>query len=108
MKKEKVCIIMDNAKIHRKKDLESITIEFGFCFKFLSPYSYMVNPIENAFSKIKLGVRSKLRSSVVSGDLEDIILKEASKINSSDCSGYFRYMMHNIAKCSAGLPYRHQ
>ena len=36
---------------------ERITSEFNFEYKFLSPYSYMLNPIENAFSKIKNGVR---------------------------------------------------
>ena len=46
-------IICDHVSIDRKPDLKEITSEFNFHFKFLSPYSYMLNLIECAFSKIK-------------------------------------------------------
>ena len=59
---QSACIILDNARVHRRIDIERITEEFGFSYKFLSPYSYMLNPIENAFSKIKISVRGKLIS----------------------------------------------
>ena len=55
---EGVCLIFDNTRTHKRVDIEQITSEFNFEYKFLSPYSYMLNPIENAFSKIKNGVRS--------------------------------------------------
>lgn len=102
-----VCIIMDNARIHKKQDLEEITNQYGFRIKFLSPYSYMLNPIENAFSKIKLIVREELRSGI-GGDLEDIIMCALGRITMADCNGYFRHMNQNITNCAAGLPYHHQ
>jgi transposase len=52
---------MDIARIHHGGDLSEIAGDFILC-SFLSPYSYMLNPIENAFSKIKTIVRSRLDS----------------------------------------------
>ena len=104
---ENGCLILDNAKVYRRDDIARITSQFNFEFKFLSPYSYMLNPIENAFSKIKCGIRSKLRSGVTSL-LSDLMLSETSSITSSDSSGYFRYILRNITNYAAELPYTHQ
>ncbi|KAF7684921.1 hypothetical protein CDIK_4330, partial [Cucumispora dikerogammari] len=60
LNREGVCIILDNARIHREAEILRITNSYGYSYKFLSPYSYMLNPIENAFSKIKNEVRSQL------------------------------------------------
>ena len=102
-----VCIILDNARIHKKDDIEIIVSQFNYTFKFLSPYSYMLNPIENAFSKIKNCVRSRLRTeeNVI---LSEIILSEVNSITSEDCSGYFRYIARNITNCAAQIPYVHK
>ena len=106
IKLESGCIILDNARVHKREELLRVTSEFGYDFKFLSPYSYMLNPIENCFSKIKNGVRSKLRQGA-NGNLSDIILKEIDNVTSDDCSGYFRYISRNITNCAAELPYKH-
>lgn len=58
MSVEKYFIIVDNLRVYKKNDIQSITSEYVFLS--FSPYSYMLNPIENAFSKIKYSVRSKL------------------------------------------------
>jgi transposase len=104
---QKACLILDNARIHKRNDIERITARYGFDFKFLSPYSYMLNPCENAFSKIKNGVRSKLRQGAT-GSLSELIMGEIPGITSIDCSGYFRYILRNIINCAAGLAYIHQ
>jgi len=102
-----VCIILDNARIHRKKDMEEITSEFGFQFKFLAPYSYMLNPIETSFSKIKNAVKSMLRNKS-NGSLSEFILNGVEAITVNDCIGYFRHMTRNLINSAAGLPYVHQ
>ena len=53
-------IIMDNAKIHSRALISDICSQSGCVLKYLSPYSYMLDPVENIFSKIKLYVRSRL------------------------------------------------
>ena len=104
---ENACLILDNARVHRREDLDSITVEYGYTFKFLSPYSYMLNPIENGFSKIKNGVRSKLRLRET-WNLCDLLMEEVSQVSASDCSGYFRYVLRNIINCAAEIAYTHQ
>lgn len=102
-----VCIILDNARIHKRGDLERITTCFNYEYQFLSPYSYMLNPIENAFSKIKCSVREILRNND-EGTLSNFILQGVQTINPEDCAGYFRQMNTNLINAAAGLPYVHQ
>ena len=37
---QQVCIILNNVRVHKKENIARITEEYGFEFKFLSPYSY--------------------------------------------------------------------
>lgn len=104
---QNACLILDNARIHRRADIMRITGQYGYEFKILSPYSYMLNPIENAFSQIKNSIRSRLRAEV-SGNLSELLLSEAQQVTSDDTAGYFRYILRNITNCAAGLPYMHQ
>ena len=46
-------IIMDNACIHRTRDVLQTLEGFGVLVYFLPPYSPDLNPIEEAFSKVK-------------------------------------------------------
>ena len=98
---------MDNSRIHKRTEIEIITLEFNFEYKFLSPYFYMLNPIENAFSKIKNGVRSRLRLGT-NGFLSELILSETNTITPTDSAGYFRNILRNITNCAAELPYIHK
>ena len=67
----------------------------------------MLNPIENAFSKIKNGVRSRLRFGI-NGFLSELILSKTNTITPTDNAGYFRNILRNITNCSAELPYIHK
>lgn len=51
-----MCPILYNLRIHRRQDIYRVMSIFMFTFKFLSPYSYMLNSIEYASSKIKNGM----------------------------------------------------
>ena len=102
------CIILDNSKVHKIEEVRRITRDFGYSFKFLSPYSYMLNPIENSFSKIKNSIRSRLRLKNYQGTLAELISEEIAKITDSDCNGFFRYILKKITNCAAEIPYKHQ
>ena len=67
----------------------------------------MLNPIENAFSKIKNGARSRLRLGT-NGFLSELILSETNTITPTDSTGYFRNILRNITNCAAELPYIHK
>ncbi|KAK6011386.1 hypothetical protein OSTOST_23534 [Ostertagia ostertagi] len=45
-------LIMDNAKIHKTEEVRRLLDDTPYQLKFLSPYSYMLNPAENVFSKM--------------------------------------------------------
>ena len=104
---QRAYLILDNSRIHKRTEIERITLEFNFEYKFLSPYSYMLNPIENAFSKIKNVVRSRLRLGT-KGFLSELILSETKTITPTDSAGYFRNILRNITNCAAELPYIHK
>ena len=57
---KKHLIIMENASIHK-----SVTAPQHLSIKFLSPYSPMLNPIEEAFSAWKASVKNKLATAEV-------------------------------------------
>lgn len=57
---ENACLIFDNARIHIRDDISRITTRYSYSFKFLPQCFYMPNQIENAFSKIKNNIRSRL------------------------------------------------
>jgi transposase len=53
-------IFMDNASPHRSLVAGSVMNTLINQTRFMSPYSYMLNQIDNSFSKIKTIVREKL------------------------------------------------
>jgi len=50
-------VILDNLATHRNKEAEAALRSHGCCFRFLPPYSPELNPIEQAFSKVKAHLR---------------------------------------------------
>lgn len=84
------CLILDNARIHRWTDIERIAAIVGFKYKFLCLYSYMLNPIENVFSKIKNGVRSRWCVNESKNSV-DFILKETRRITAEDYGGFLGF-----------------
>ena len=51
---------VDNARIHHANIITDFLNRENINIVFLSPYSYMLNPIEYSFSKIKSVVRREL------------------------------------------------
>ena len=67
----------------------------------------MLNPIENEFSKIKNGVRSRLKFDT-NWFLSELILSETNTITPTDSAEYFRNTFRNITNCASELPYIHK
>ncbi|MCA1740851.1 MAG: transposase, partial [Actinobacteria bacterium] len=56
-------VVMDNLSVHKSKQVERLIEEAGATLLFLPPYSPDMNPIEEAFSKVKSILRkAKSRS----------------------------------------------
>lgn len=93
-------LFFDNASIHRASLISNYLNEKEINYKFLSPYSYMLNPIEYSFSKIKLGVRRRL-SEFSTGELITLIYESVNDITSEDLRGYYRHVRRNYTSAIA-------
>jgi len=89
--------IMDNVSLHKVKSVRSQFETNGNTLKYLSPYSYMLNPVERCFSKIKTYVRQALSNGSNENSLKRIIESAISTITPMDLSGYFMEMLRNVA-----------
>ncbi|KAG0438483.1 hypothetical protein DMUE_3060 [Dictyocoela muelleri] len=50
---DRICIVMDNASIHKTSDVLQALYNRGYMVKFLPPYSPQLNHIEEFFSSLK-------------------------------------------------------
>lgn len=95
-------LIMDNAQIHKTELISGIVFGTTYKIKFLSPYSYMLNPIENAWSKMKSVAKNLLALTNNENSLRNIIIEGIASIEQQDCFNYIIHMMNNITKAVAG------
>jgi transposase len=86
---------MDNAAIHKISPVAKICNQFGCLLKFLSPYSYMLNPVECIFSKVKNYVKSQLIISDKMEYLLEMIRRGITTVSKKDLERYFEYTLDN-------------
>ena len=90
-------LIMDNAPIHTSQDVQNLITSRGYHCIYLPPYSPFLNPIEEMWSKIKLGVR---REEVTTKDTLIPRITEASKaVTITDCVGWIRHSVSFFDRC---------
>lgn len=79
-------IVMDNASIHKTKEVMKAIHESCHIALFLPPYSSFLNPIEEFWSKIKGNVRKTplLKNEMIA----DRIKGAAKKVTPEDCQGW--------------------
>lgn len=84
---EDCTLIYDNAAIYHADIIDEYICSSGYNQMFLSPYSYMCNPIEFGFGKIKTHIRNMLS---IDGDanLADTTLAALRSITSEGLVGY--------------------
>jgi len=97
-------IIMDNAPIHKVRQVQEICGSQGseVNLMFLPPYSPQLNPIEHLFSEWKAKVRRSAPKS--EAELSAAIHSASETISSQHCSNYYTKMEGNVFKLIAGLP----
>jgi len=87
LKKDDV-VVMDNASIHHHESIVQMIESKGARVLYLPPYSPHLNPIENAWSKMKHHLR-KLGARTVEG-LYDGWAQAIESITPDDAKGYFQ------------------
>lgn len=108
-------IIMDNAPAHRRA--KDAAVSDLHTVMYLPPYSPFFNPIEELFSKFKLGVKAYMRerSEDIFTRPDDITVKEhrwrllqsatqdaMQKIHQADCRAYDRHSFEFVAPALDG------
>ncbi len=81
---------MDNATIHHVEEAVKAIEDVGAIVHFLPPYSPDLNPIEEAFSKVKSTMRSLENLMTQVDDIETIVLSAFSTVTEGDCKDWIR------------------
>ena len=68
-----VCLVFDNCRIHSCPEIEAVCAEQEWQYRFLPPYSPMLNIIEECLSVLKAAIKRTL-----AGELRDERLRIAS------------------------------
>ncbi|CAD6939951.1 unnamed protein product [Tilletia caries] len=78
-------LVMDNVPFHRSLKVRQLTADFGCRIEYTSPWSPMLNPIEESFSKIKSVLRRQGRCDDYS------VLLACETITANDALGWMRH-----------------
>ena len=86
-------IILDNASIHHKDSVVKLLQSVGVLVHFLPPYCPDLNPIEEAFSKVKYHLKADEAAiqTVTDDELEDFILLAFLSITPHDCYQWIKH-----------------
>lgn len=82
-------VVMDNLSSHKTPGIREAIEAVGCRVLYLPPYSPDLNPIENAFSKLKSRLRTLAARTVET--LGHAIAEALATITQSDAQGYFRH-----------------
>ncbi|RXW16551.1 hypothetical protein EST38_g9310 [Candolleomyces aberdarensis] len=85
-------LVMDNALIHHNPDILELLDQFGVRLEYLLPYSPDLNPIEEAFSKIKAFIcrHGDLLARDTNGVMYDL-MEIMEIVTEDDALGYFMH-----------------
>ena len=80
-------VIMDNCAIHHVEEMASVIEDVGSLVHYPLPYSPNLNPIESAFSKVKLELQqSELENhGIAVTDVETLLLQTFTSITPENC-----------------------
>ena len=86
-------VVLDNASIYHLDYSVDMIRSVGALVHFLPPYSPDLNPIEEAFSKLKYYLRANDSAvqSVPQEEIEDFILAGFCTITQDDCEGWIQH-----------------
>jgi len=80
---------MDNVRTHKVAGVAEAIEAAGAELRYLPPYSPDLNPIENAYSKLKSDLRKGAARTVAA--LSRLVGRSLEAIAPDECAGYFRH-----------------
>jgi transposase len=85
-------VILDNLATHKIQDVARILSAQGVCVRYLPPYSPDLNPIEQAFAKLKAHLRQAAARTLE--DLNSALATALTSFSSQHCKGFFRHAQY--------------
>jgi transposase len=80
-------VILDNLSAHKRADVRQAIEAAGASLRFLPPYSPDLNPIENAFAKLKARLRKAAARTI--DQLWTAIAEAIDAYSPTECANYF-------------------
>ncbi|KAF7692197.1 hypothetical protein CDIK_2462 [Cucumispora dikerogammari] len=90
-------LFYDNAPIHHSREIKDFIDENELQRTFLSPYSYMLNPIEFCFRKVKTIIRKHIQANH-DQSFSMSIVNAMDQITQSNMIRYFSLIRRNCGK----------
>jgi transposase len=87
--KKRDIVFMDNVRTHKLAGVREAIEAAGAELRYLLAYSPDLNPIENAYAKIKSNLRKDAARTVEA--LWKLVGRSVKGIGPSECAGYFRH-----------------
>jgi transposase len=82
-------VVMDNLSAHKVAGVRQAINTTGACLLYLPPYSPDLNPIENAFAKLKATVRAATARTFDA--LELAAAQAITKLQPAECTNFFAH-----------------
>jgi transposase len=82
-------VVIDNLGSHKSKAVAKVIGSAGARLLFLPPYSPDLNPIEQAFAKLKAALR-KAQARTVDGVVHEVA-RTLPSFSAAECGNYFRH-----------------
>lgn len=82
-------LILDNLSSHKTAGVQAALRRCGIAYRYLPPYSPDLNPIENAFSKLKRLVRAAAERTM--DGLWNAVGRLIDQFRPTECANYFRH-----------------
>ena len=82
-------VVLDNLSSHKTATVKKALGDNGIRTRYLPPYSPDLNPIENAFSKLKALVKSAEQRTIAG--LWETVGQLIDQFSPTECSNYFRH-----------------
>jgi len=89
LKHKEKTIVMDRHPVHRSKEVKQFMNDNGIKYLYLPPYSPELNPIEEAFSKVK-GIVKKYKPKAFEC-LKYIVNKAMESVTKTDAENYVEH-----------------
>lgn len=87
-------VVMDNLAAHKVVGVRQAIEAFGAQLRYLPPYSPDLNPIENAFAKLKAHVRKSAARTL--GTLERAAANALPQFKPHQCANFFAHAGYRL------------